>query len=58
MDFRKAIILIMGFIWKVIYFYFVFVENQAFKTYMQLMWNYHTPATSSRLLDNPGQFLV
>lgn len=48
----------MCFVWiRVIYFYFVFVEDQSFKTHVQSMWNSHTPVTSIKLLCNPSQFL-
>lgn len=58
MDFGKPILLIMCFVWiRVIYFYFVFIEDQSFKTHVQSMWNSNTPVTSIKLLYNPSQFL-
>lgn len=58
MDFGKPILLIMCFVWiRVIYFYFVFVEDQSFKAHAQSMWNSHIPATSRKLLCNPSLFL-
>ena len=58
MDFGKPILLIMCFIWiRVIYFYFVFIEDQSFKTHVQSMWNSNTPVISIKLLYNPSQFL-
>ena len=40
-----------------IYFYFVFIEDQSFKTHVQSMWNSNTPVISIKLLYNPSQFL-
>lgn len=58
MDFGKPILLIMCFVWiRVIYFYFVFVEDQSFKAHVQSVWNSHIPATSRKLLCNPSLFL-